>query len=182
MAAGLGYRVRRDLPADQQGQQIALRPPHGSIGCQYRQGVRRPRRLGPNRVFRAFAPIGVFDVGSCQRRVYFQDDGRIPAQVRRHAPRLCPRCRAVQGSCRDRFALEGLSGWTCACVVWTGRTCTRTFCSRRTCARAFFTTFARAFRAGRTCARAFCTGRTCVRASSSAAQAWYCLNKPSAAG
>jgi hypothetical protein len=40
-------------------------------------------------------------------------------------------------------------------------------------------TSARAFCTGRAC---FCTGRTCVRASSSAAQAWYSLNKPSAAG
>jgi site-specific recombinase XerD len=36
------------------------------------------RRLGRNRVFRSFAPIGVFDFGSCQRRVDFQDDGRLP--------------------------------------------------------------------------------------------------------
>ena len=48
------------------------------------------RRFGRNRVFRSFAPIGVFGVGSCQRRLDFQDDGRITAQVRRHAPRLCP--------------------------------------------------------------------------------------------
>jgi hypothetical protein len=68
---------------------------------------RRARRIGRNRIFRSFAPIGVFDFGSCQRRVYFQDDGRIPAQVRRYPAGLRPRCRVVQGSCRDRFALGG---------------------------------------------------------------------------
>jgi hypothetical protein len=98
MAAGRRYRGWRYLSADRQGQQVALRAAYGSVGCQYRQGLCVARRFGRNRVFRSFAPMGFLT--SVAANVDFQDDGRITAQVRRHAPRLCP-CR----SCRDRFAL-----------------------------------------------------------------------------
>src|SRR6266851_359809 len=103
--------------------------------------------------------------------------------------------------CRSPGGCAFCTGWTCACVFCSRRIRTRAFfrcrtfaralCSDRTCAGAFFT--------GRTSARAFatrawsswtwgwasctdCTGRTCACASSSAAQAWNCLNAASAGG
>jgi hypothetical protein len=88
MAAGRRYRGWRYLSADRQGQQVALRAAYGSVGCQYRQGICVARRFGRNRVFRSFAPMGFLT--SAAANVDCQDDGRITAQVRRHAPRLCP--------------------------------------------------------------------------------------------
>ena len=44
---------------------------------------------------------GFSDLSGSQRRVDFQDDGRFPAQVGRHAARLHPRHRTVQGPRRS---------------------------------------------------------------------------------
>jgi hypothetical protein len=52
-------------------------------------------------------PAGRFPyVRGGQGRVYFQDDGRFPAQIGGHPAGLCSGCRVIQGSCGYRFALK----------------------------------------------------------------------------
>ncbi len=70
-------RVWFAVPTDQQVRHGGCFAADGSIGCQHRQRVCRPRWFRRRYILRSLIAIGVSDFGSSEGSVHFQDNGPV---------------------------------------------------------------------------------------------------------